>query len=80
MAQQKEISKTKLAKWVGKLEQALVLGPHPESELVWHGRLWSQAPDVDGELIITECNAEAGDIAECRIVDSFDYDLEGHII
>ncbi|KIX14509.1 30S ribosomal protein S12 methylthiotransferase RimO [Dethiosulfatarculus sandiegensis] len=79
MAQQKEISKAKLAERVDNMESALVLGPHPESDLVWHGRLWSQAPDVDGELIITECKAEPGEIAECRIVDSFDYDLEGHI-
>lgn len=80
MALQREISREKLAELVGGEQELLVLGEHPESELLGHGRLAGQAPEVDGSVIIIDGQAEAGCIARCRITASHDYDLEAELI
>lgn len=80
MSLQQVISAQKLTSRVGESEDVLVLGPHPDSDLVWHGRARSQAPEVDGLVIITDGHAPAGSIASCRITASHDYDLEGVLI
>lgn len=80
MALQQNISAQKLTARVGESEDVLVLGPHPDSDLVWHGRARSQAPEVDGLVIITDGHAPSGSIANCRITASHDYDLEGVLI
>ncbi|MEW5914714.1 MAG: 30S ribosomal protein S12 methylthiotransferase RimO [Thermodesulfobacteriota bacterium] len=76
MALQQSISREKLAGLVGRELPLLVLGPHPESELLWWGRLERQAPEVDGQVIITEGSAAPGSVATCRITAAHDYDLE----
>ena len=77
MATQQDISREKLAAHVGRDEEVLVLGPHPESELIWYGRLASQAPDeIDGHAIITSGDATPGDIVLCRVEKAHPYDLE----
>ena len=80
MALQQDISRELLAARVGAMEPCLILGPHPDSDLVWHGRLQSQAPDVDGLTIITEGSAAIGSIAPVRITKAHEYDLEAKII
>jgi ribosomal protein S12 methylthiotransferase len=79
MALQRGISRRRLAGLVGQRRDCLVLGPHPDSELVWRGRLAGQAPEVDGEVIITEGSAEPGSIARVEITRAHDYDLEARI-
>lgn len=80
MALQRTISAQKLRAMVGRELDLLVLGPHPESDLLGHGRLASQAPEVDGVVIITDGAAEPGELARCRITKSHDYDLEAVIV
>lgn len=77
---QQQISREKLAALKGSEQEILVLGPHPESELLWHGRIQSQAPDVDGLTIITEGDAEPGEIVSCRINQTHQYDLEASLL
>ena len=77
MSLQQQISRQHLATKVGRVEPLLVLGPHPESDLLWHGRLPSQAPEVDGLTIITSGNPAPGSIVPCRITRAHHYDLEG---
>ena len=79
MVLQRGISRQRLAALVGCRQEVLVLGPHPDSDLVWHGRLASQAPEVDGVVIITEGWAPPGRLALCEITRSHDYDLEGRL-
>lgn len=74
---QRGVSARRLAALVGSEIPVLVLGPHPDSDLVWHGRFMGQAPEVDGVVIITDGRAKPGDMASCRITASHDYDLEG---
>jgi ribosomal protein S12 methylthiotransferase len=80
MGLQKKISRARLKKMKGREMECLVLGPHPDSDLVWQGRLQSQAPEVDGEVIITAGNAAPGEIALCQITKTHAYDLEAEIL
>jgi ribosomal protein S12 methylthiotransferase len=65
---------------VGTRQDCLILGPHPDSDLVWHGRVMAQAPDVDGLTIITAGSAQPGEIAPVRITKAHEYDLEAEIV
>jgi len=77
---QREISEQKLADLVGRQMEVLVEGPHPETDLLLRGRHAGQAPEVDGEVMITEGKYAAGDIIMATIEESFDYDLAGRVI
>lgn len=79
MARQAEISRQKLAAWVGQEVAVLVEGPHPESDLLLAGRAWFMAPEVDGQVIITDGSARAGDLVRVRVTRGHDFDLEGEI-
>ncbi|MDR3570203.1 MAG: 30S ribosomal protein S12 methylthiotransferase RimO [Syntrophobacteraceae bacterium] len=74
---QREISREKLEELVGRTLPVLIEGPHPESDLLLCGRLPTQAPEVDGCVIITDGAGEAGEMKPVRITASHDYDLEG---
>jgi ribosomal protein S12 methylthiotransferase len=80
MARQKKISAHKLKALKGQTLPLLVLGPHPESELLGLGRLARQAPEVDGEVIITAGAAQPGSIALCRVGKTHAYDLEAELL
>jgi ribosomal protein S12 methylthiotransferase len=54
MALQKKISLAKHRRLVGKTLTAMFEGTSEESNLVFEGRLESQAPEIDGKLYITE--------------------------
>ncbi len=76
---QREISRRKLKLLVGRNLPVLIEGPHPETELLLAGRLPTQAPEVDGGVIITAGYAQAGEICRVQITAAHDYDLEGII-
>ena len=77
---QREISRRKLELLVGRTLPVLIEGPHPETDLLLAGRLPTQAPEVDGGVIITAGHAEAGEIRRVQITAAHDYDLEGVIL
>ena len=77
---QREISGRKLRLLTGRTLPVLIEGPHPETGLLLAGRLQTQAPEVDGGVIITAGSAEAGQVRMVRITASHDYDLEGTIL
>ncbi|MGO9411391.1 MAG: 30S ribosomal protein S12 methylthiotransferase RimO, partial [Spirochaetia bacterium] len=58
----------------------LIEGRHPDTDLLLVGRLPTQAPEVDGCVIITAGHAAAGEIRRVRITAAHDYDLEGVIL
>jgi ribosomal protein S12 methylthiotransferase len=76
---QREISRRKLKLLVGRNVPVLIEGPHPETDLLLAGRLPTQAPEVDGGVIVTSGYAEAGEICRVQITAAHDYDLEGII-
>ncbi|MBI1353375.1 MAG: 30S ribosomal protein S12 methylthiotransferase RimO [Acidobacteria bacterium] len=80
MALQRKISKGRNRALVGKRLPILVGGPSSETELLWEGRLQSQAEEIDGKTFLTdfECGeAQPGDLGTVRITRATDYDLFG---
>lgn len=77
---QRDISRKKLEGHLGKTFDVLVEGVHPETELLLRGRHQGQAPDVDGEVFITEGTYRVGDIIPVTIEESFDYDMAGRVM
>jgi ribosomal protein S12 methylthiotransferase len=57
----------------------LIEGFHPETELLLSGRLATQAPEVDGMVILTRGQAAIGDLVLARITAAHDYDVEAEI-
>ncbi len=80
LAVQKDISKQKLNALIGRTLEVLVEGAHPETDLLLKGRHMGQAPEVDGEVLITEGRYSAGDIIPITIEESFEYDVAGRVI
>jgi ribosomal protein S12 methylthiotransferase len=77
---QKEVVHELNQELVGKTMEVIVEGIHPESELLMIGRHIGQAPDIDGNVIINEGNAQTGDIVKVKITDAFGYDLVGGMV
>ena len=77
---QREISRLKLAQRVGQILPVLIEGRHPDTDLLLAGRLPTQAPEVDGCVIITAGHAAPGEIRRVQITAAHDYDLEGVIL
>ena len=76
-AQKRYVTRAQAAR-VGQRVRLLVDGPSDEQELVFRGRLESQAPDIDSLVYLTDCDAEqvaAGSFLEAEVVGSKGYDL-----
>jgi ribosomal protein S12 methylthiotransferase len=80
MKAQQRVSFRRNRALVGRIEPVLVEGYSEETELLLSGRSVRQAPDIDGQVFITDGQAEIGDIVPLRITDSSDYDLIGEIV
>jgi ribosomal protein S12 methylthiotransferase len=58
----------------------LVDGPSQETDLLWQGRMSTQAPEIDGVCLINDSEGAAprsGEIRRMRITEAHDYDLVG---
>ena len=78
MARQSEIVATAQQSRVGQRVRVVVDGPSTEHDLVLRGRLWSQAPDIDPMVYLTECDPSAyatGQFLDVEIVGARGYDL-----
>ena len=53
----------------------MIEGVDPEEEYLVTGRLATQAPEIDGQVIIEESEVEIGQIVPMLITGSTDYDL-----
>jgi ribosomal protein S12 methylthiotransferase len=80
MKLQARISRTKKSDMVGRVEQVLVEGVSPETELLLVGRTRYQAPEVDGVVYLNKGTADYGEIVPLKITGSHVYDLVGEII
>jgi ribosomal protein S12 methylthiotransferase len=69
---------------VGKTVRVLFEGESNESELLWQGRMETQAPDIDGCVLINDApqglNAQPGDFVKVLITEAQQYDLVGRIV
>lgn len=69
------ISEAYLAARVGQRLPVLVDAPHPEWPGLHQGRVWFQAPEVDGITYVSGPGVAPGALLECDIVESTEYDL-----
>jgi hypothetical protein len=61
----------------------MVSGLSPETDLLWEGRMPTQAPEIDGVTLINDFEGEsprAGQIRRLRITEAHDYDLVGTLL
>lgn len=83
MALQKRISRAQNKKLIGNDFTLLVEGPSQETELLWEGRLSTQAPEIDGICYINDfgpSEPRPGEMRRIRISETHDYDLIGELI
>ena len=83
MKQQSAISRKKLRGMTGHTVEVLVEGTSEESDLLLTGRTETQAPDIDGHVLINDAGnqtVQTGAFYHVEITDSMDYDLIGRIV
>jgi ribosomal protein S12 methylthiotransferase len=84
MKEQAKISRRKNQERIGETVRVLFEGESKESELLWQGRLETQAPDIDGCVLINDApgglNPQAGDLVNVLIEQVHEYDLIGRIM
>ena len=82
MAVQRKISRKVNKGLIGQEFPILIEGPSEETDLLWQGRLPSQAPEIDGYCLINDVSDGAlakGQIRRIRITKAHDYDLIGEV-
>lgn len=84
MELQRDISARKNQAWVGNTTEVIVDGISEEHELVFEGRHYGQAPEIDGVTFLSFEHGgkipTPGDIVTVQIDQATDYDLLGVII
>ena len=75
MSMQQQINRKKNKARVGEVLPVLIEGTDAEEEYLVTGRLATQAPEIDGQVIIEESDVEIGQILPMLITGSTDYDL-----
>ncbi|HEV8587571.1 MAG TPA: 30S ribosomal protein S12 methylthiotransferase RimO [Pyrinomonadaceae bacterium] len=84
MKEQAKIAKRKHRAMIGKTVRVMFEGESNESELLWQGRMETQAPDIDGCVLINDApervDPQAGDFVNVLIEDAHEYDLIGRIV
>ena len=69
---------------IGSRVRVLLEGRSKESDLLLEGRMQSQAPEIDGSVLINDVpegsSACPGDFVTVEITEAHDYDLVGRII
>ena len=83
MAIQRRLSRERNRRMIGQEASVLVEGPSKETDLLWEGRLSTQAPEIDGVCYINDFGDAApqpGQIRRMRFAEAHDYDLVGALI
>jgi ribosomal protein S12 methylthiotransferase len=80
---QRPIARRKLRALRGQVREAIVEGPCEETEHLLEGRLRSQAPEIDGRVLINDDGGREvhpGRIVRVRISEAHDYDVVAGIV
>jgi ribosomal protein S12 methylthiotransferase len=84
MKEQSRISRRNNKARIGDTVRVLFEGDSSESDLLWQGRMETQAPDIDGCVLIndapSDCDVRSGDFVNVLITDAQEYDLVGRIV
>ncbi len=76
MSVQKEISFNMLKSFRQTYQDVLIDKRHPEWPTLYKGRVWFQAPEIDGLTYISGHDLCPGELVSAQIVDSTEYDLQ----
>jgi len=79
---QQPIARRKLRALRGQTVEAIVEGPSEETEHLVEGRLRSQAPEIDGRVLINDTGERSlapGEIVPVTITDTYEYDVVGRL-
>jgi ribosomal protein S12 methylthiotransferase len=83
MKEQARISAQRLRRMIGRKVNVLLEGPSEESDLLLQGRMETQAPDIDGHVLINDTGdrqVTQGEFYTVEITESLEYDLIGKIL
>ncbi len=80
MAAQQQIAFAKNEARIGSVADVLVEGTHADTEDLLVGRTSTQAPEVDGQILINDGQAEPGTFARVVMTETAGYDLVGRIV
>ena len=83
MALQRKISRKKNKQMVGEEVQVIVEGLSPDTDLLWSARMSTQAPEIDGTVLINDvegADPAPGQMRMLRITEAHDYDLIGTLL
>jgi ribosomal protein S12 methylthiotransferase len=83
LAIQRKISRARNRALVGREVSVLVEGVSKETDLLWEGRMPSQAPEIDGVTLINDYEGlepRPGEIRRLAITEAHDYDVVGRLL
>ena len=84
MKEQAKISERRNREKIGSTVRVLFEGESKETELLWQGRIETQAADIDGCVLINDApegfEPEPGQFVNVLITEAHQYDLVGHIV
>jgi ribosomal protein S12 methylthiotransferase len=84
MKEQSKISRRRNKAKIGQTVRVLFEGESTESELLWQGRMETQAPDIDGCILINDApegfTPVEGQMVNVLITEAQQYDLIGSIV
>jgi ribosomal protein S12 methylthiotransferase len=83
MKEQAKISENRLRRMIGRTVEVLLEGESDESDLLLQGRMETQAPEIDGHVLINDAGERqltAGQFYAVEITDSLEYDLIGRVV
>jgi ribosomal protein S12 methylthiotransferase len=84
MKEQARISRRINRAKIGSRVRVLFEGASAESELIWQGRMETQAVDIDGVVLINDApegfTPQPGEFVDVLITEAHDYDLIGQIV
>lgn len=83
MSLQRKVARAKNKQMRGTEVDVLVEGLSPDTDLLWTARMSTQAPEIDGHVLINDFEGEApapGQMRRLRITDALDYDLIGTLL
>ena len=83
MGLQKKLIRKRQRARIGQRARIMIDGPSGEHDLVLKGRLATQAPDIDANVYLTDCDPSsfrAGDFTDVEMVGARDYDLLARVL
>jgi ribosomal protein S12 methylthiotransferase len=83
LAIQRKISKARNRRLIGEEVPIMVEGRSRETDLLWEGRMPTQAPEIDGVTLINDyegAEPRPGEIRRLRITEAHDYDVVGALL